>query len=99
VVAALAQEPRAPGAQVALEVPALHAPMTSSSGSLSTAVAAVLPEAQLEHAAQGIDHVRPSLLARPALAVRAGHLGDRGDDPAVVALFVDDRHPELLAHA
>ena len=33
VVAALAQESRAVGAQVALEVTALHAPMTGSDGS------------------------------------------------------------------
>jgi hypothetical protein len=54
----------------------------------------VLPEAELEHTAKGIDHVLARFLAALALTVSARNLGDRGDDPAVLPLLIDDRQLE-----
>ena len=57
-----------------------------------------LAEPQLEDAPQGVDDVRPRLLPRLPLAVRPGNLGNRGDDPSVLTLLVDDRHAQRFAH-
>jgi len=48
-------------------------------------------KAKLEDAAECVDHVRPRLFTRSALAIRARDLRNRCDDPAVVAAFVHDR--------
>ncbi len=45
----------------------------------------VRPRTQLQDPAQGIDHVRPRLLTRSALALSPWHLGNRGDNPPLVA--------------
>jgi AbiTii-like protein len=52
-----------------------------------------------EHQAQRVDHVRASLLARLALTEDPSNLGDRRDDPPVLAGLEDDRQIELLRHA
>src|SRR5262245_9419359 len=51
-----------------------------------------------EHQPERVDHVRPRLLARPALAEDAGDFGDRRDHPAVLSRLEDDRQRELLLH-
>jgi hypothetical protein len=40
---------------------------------------------------QGVEHVRARLLTRPTLAHRRRELADPCQDPAVIALGVDDR--------
>ena len=54
---------------------------------------------QLEHPSQCVENHLAGFLARLALAVDAGHLRDRDDDPvAVRVLLVDDRQLERGAH-
>ena len=45
----------------------------------------MLAETQLEDSVQRVDDVRARLFAAAALAQRAGDLGDRRDDPAVLS--------------
>jgi len=47
---------------------------------------------------EGINHVVPRFLARPALAHGARNLDDAGNNPAIfVGFFVGDRQPKLQA--
>jgi hypothetical protein len=55
-------------------------------------------EAELEDTAECVDHVRPRPLTRPALAISARDLGDRGDNPSVLAFAVDGRDLQRFAH-
>src|SRR6202042_402657 len=59
----------------------------------------MLAEAQLEDAVQRVDHILARLCAAAALAVGAGDLGDRRDNPAIAAVLIDDRQMQYLAHA
>ena len=72
VVATLAKQPRAVGAKVALQIAAFHPPITSSSGSLSAAVAPECsPKRSSSTAAQRIDHVLARFLASLPLAMNS----------------------------
>jgi hypothetical protein len=55
-------------------------------------------ETQLKDPTQRIDDVRSRLLARSALAIRAGDLRYRRNDAAVLAILEDDRYAQRLAH-
>jgi len=80
VVASLAQEPDAVGAQVTLEISTLHPPMTSSSGSLSAPAATVafspkrnsrIPRSASMTFARASSRVRPWLFAPGTSGIEA----------------------------
>ena len=78
--------------QMAFEVAALHAAMTSCNDSLSAGGAdrRVLSEASREDLVEGVDHVLSRLLPSLALAVHARHFRDAGDDQAILIGLEDD---------
>src|SRR6202035_2239732 len=51
-----------------------------------------------QHQAQRVDDVRARFFARATLAMYALDLRNRGDHPAVLTVFVDDRQLERLGH-
>jgi hypothetical protein len=86
--------------QVRLEVTAPHRPAVMRSASLLPPEAAQArpPRVGEDELAQGVEDVLARLLTRPPLAHGGRDLANARNDPAVLALLVDDGQVQRLAH-